>query len=127
MVVQALVLVELVVQDISRVAWTKFAQGRISQASSLSGEILTVQDSQGIIVGLASCVINEDLNEGQTLLIDQLVSVPMIDQQRDALMSTLLEAMEDIATKHCCSAIRFQPGAFGTAILHQHNLAPCIY
>jgi hypothetical protein len=115
-VAQAFTLVELVVPDISRGTWRKFARGRISQASSLSGGILTVQDSQGIIVGLASYIIEKDVNVGQILRIDQLVSVAIIAQQRNLVMATLLDAMEDIATNHRCSAIRFRLGPFGPAI-----------
>lgn len=117
---QAFVLVELVAPDISRGAWSRFAQGRISQASSLSGGILTVQDSQGIIVGLASYIIDKDVNDGQILKIDQFVSIAIIAQQTNAVMATLFDAMEDIAIKHRCSAVRFRLGCFGSAILDQH-------
>jgi len=119
-VAQAFVLVELVASGISRKAWSKFAERRISQTSSLSTGILTVEDPKGIIVGLASYIVDKELNEGRTLTVDQLVTVPIIDQQRDAVLAMLLNAIEDIATNHRDSAIRFRLRAFDSAILDQH-------
>jgi len=107
-VAQAFVLVELVAAGISRNAWYKFAEERLSRSSSLSTGILTVEDPQGIIVGLASYIVDKPLNKGQILTVDQLLTAAIIDRQRDAALSMLLNAIEDIATNHQDGAVQFR-------------------
>lgn len=117
-VVQAFVLVQLVTSDVSRVAWSDFAEERISQTWSPLGGILTVQDPHGIMVGLASYTVENGFDDVLVVTVDHLLVIPIIDQQRDAVLSALLGAMT--SASHRCSTVQFQLGTSGSAILDQH-------
>jgi hypothetical protein len=119
-IARAYALVQLVASDVSLAAWLKFAHQRISGINPLLGGIHTAQDRRGNILGLASYVAADDLNDVRTLTVDHLVVVATTGRQEDAVLSALLNALETIAVNCGCGAIQFKLAASGSAILDQH-------
>ncbi|MDX1422819.1 MAG: hypothetical protein R3322_06750 [Kiloniellales bacterium] len=119
-VAQAYSLIQLVAADVSPAAWRKFAHRRISRTQRSSGGIHTVQNGKGIILGLASYRADVALNSEPVFTVDHLVVVATTERQRNAVLSVLLDAMEDIAASRDYGLIQFRLEASESALLHRY-------
>jgi hypothetical protein len=66
--------------------------------------IITLQDRRGYIRGLFSYSVECDLTHGRVLFADNVVVLGL--GNRNAGMSMLLQAMESVARRHGCAAIK---------------------
>ncbi|MGF1609973.1 MAG: GNAT family N-acetyltransferase [Kiloniellales bacterium] len=112
---QAYPVIQMAVPELTFEAWRRFAGPLIAEDESRAG-IVTVDNEQGYIVGLAAYRLEQDLRGGCTLLIDHFVAVDLV--QREAVAEALVTELESLAERCHCSALHTRVPGSGS-----HSLA----
>lgn len=113
-------LLQVVASDISLVAWRNFAQRRIDRTPSPLAGIHTVQDRKGNILGLISYTSDETSDDFRILTVDHLVVAAIVEQQKNSVLSALVNAMVHGVARQRRGAMRIRLGSSGSASLDQH-------
>ena len=109
---QAYPIIQIVVPELTFQAWCRFARSLISEDERRGG-IVTVDNEQNYIVGLAAYRLEQDLRGGCSLLVDHFVAVDLI--QREAVAQTLIAELESLARRNHCSAVHTRLPGIGAS------------
>jgi hypothetical protein len=103
-IAQAFPLVMVLDPGLTLDRWSRFATAFVrSMDSPEPREIITVQNEQNYIHGLASCRLRRDLHHGRVLEVENFVSLDLTGHRCAA--RALLEGMEELARDWNCSHI----------------------
>jgi hypothetical protein len=120
---QAYPLVRAIAPDLPVERWRDFAAALIgpSGAPGTPAGIMTVQNERGYIHGLFTYAAAEDLRCGKILAVDNFVVLDLFNLP--AAVSSLLQAMEELAHTLDCTAIHTAlPECYAPAPGHGHPM-----
>jgi hypothetical protein len=101
---QAFPLISLTVPDLSFERWSDYATSFFGPSGpAMPGEIVTVQNADRYIYGLAICQPKSDLYHGRILDVENFVTLDLTGGRRAA--SVLLKAAEDRARAWDCGCV----------------------
>jgi len=101
---QAFPLISVTAPELSLERWADYAASFIGPSgSAMPGEIVTVQNAERYIFGLAICQPRSDLYEGRILDVENFVTLDLTGGRRAA--GVLLKAAEDRARAWDCGCI----------------------
>ena len=101
---QAFPLISVTAPGLSLERWEDYASSFFGPSGpAMTGEIVTVQNAEGYIYGLAICNPRPDLCHGRILEVENFVSLDLTGGRRAA--SVLLKAAEDRARAWDCACI----------------------
>lgn len=101
---QAFPLISLTAPDLSYERWTDYAMSFFGPSDpATTGEIVTVQNVDGYIYGLAICQARPDLCHGRILEVENFVTLDLTGGRRAA--GVLLNAAEDRARAWDCGCV----------------------
>lgn len=99
---QAYPIIQMVMPDLTFEAWRRFAESLIAEDACQAG-IVTVDNEQGYIVGIAAYRLEQDLRGSCTLLIDHVAAVDLV--RREEVAQALVTELEHLALRNGCSAV----------------------
>jgi hypothetical protein len=105
MVDRAYPLVRNIAPGITLDRWNRFARPLIaSRSTAWPRGLMTIQNTTGYILGLFGFEVRDDLNDGRTLHLDNIITANI--PGRDKLWSAVMDAAEHLAKVNGCRAIR---------------------
>ena len=102
-IAQAFPLLAVLDPDLTLERWTDYAAAFIEPSKDGPRAIMTVQNAQGYIYGLASCQRRCDLHHGCVLEVENFVSLDLTDNKVAA--NALLTVIESLAREWGCGHI----------------------
>ncbi len=105
MIDRAYPLVRSIAAGITLDRWARFARPLVtSRSTSRPHGLMTIQNAPGYILGLFGFEVRDDLQDGRTLAIENIViaNIP----GRDTIWGAIVSTAENLARMHGCRAIR---------------------
>lgn len=98
-------LVRNIAPQITLERWNRFVRPLLASRSSVWPRgVMTIQNAAECILGLFSFEVRDELNDGRTLLLDNIVTASI--PGRDAIWAAVMDAADHLAQVHGCRAIR---------------------
>jgi hypothetical protein len=97
--------------------WTEFVRSQTRtnpKPAERAKGIMAIQSDRGYIHGLFSYSVAPDLQHGRVLLVDNFVAVDLVES--DAAVQALRQAMEEVAARLDCQAIRLHAAVSGDGL-----------
>lgn len=105
MVDRAYPLVRNIAPGITLDRWNRFARPLIaSRSTTWPRGLMTVQNATGYILGLFGFEVRDELNDGRTLHVDNIITADI--PGRDKLWTAVMRAAEQLAQVNGCRVIR---------------------
>jgi hypothetical protein len=105
MIDQAYPLIRNIASGITLDRWGRFAKPLVaSRSASWPRGLMTIQNTAGYILGLFGFEVRDGLHVNRTLWIENIIiaNIP----GRDAIWTTVIETVDQLADLHGCQAIR---------------------
>lgn len=101
---EAYPLIQAVKGDLTLAAWKREAESFVQAQAAGSGcGIMTLQDGNGLILGLFYHDVTENGTHGPVLNVSHFVAMDLISPQK--IIAELAEGMEVMAERLCCRAV----------------------
>lgn len=105
MVDRAYPLVRNIAPGITLDRWNRFARPLIaSRSAAWPRGLMTIQNAANCILALFGFEVRDDLNDGRTLLLDNIITASI--PGRDKIWSAVMDAADHLAKVNGCHAIR---------------------
>lgn len=105
MIDRAYPLVRNIAPGITLDRWNRFARPLVaSRSSSWPRGLMTIQNTASCILGLFGFEVRDDLNEGRTLHLDNIITASI--PGRETIWAAIMAAADHLATVNGCRAIR---------------------
>lgn len=105
MIDRAYPLIRNIAPGITLDRWTRFARPLVtSRSAAWPRGLMTIQNTTGCILGLFAFEVRDDLNDGRTLHLDNLMSASI--PGRDRIWAAIMDAAETLARVNGCGVIR---------------------
>lgn len=105
MIDRAYPLIRNIAPGITLDRWTRFARPVVtSRSTAWPRGLMTVQNTTGCILGLFAFEVRDDLTDGRTLHLDNLMTASI--PGRDRIWAAIMDAAEHLARVNGCRVIR---------------------
>lgn len=105
MIDRAYPLIRNIAPGITLDRWTRFARPLVtSRSATWPRGLMTIQNTTGCILGLFAFEVRDDLNDGRTLHLDNLMTASI--PGRDRIWAAVMDAAEHLARVNGCRVIR---------------------